>query len=200
MSPLALALAIALLSPSSGAVSLSPPSGVVPLSPPLGGVSLSPLAEVVPLSPPAEVPEENLRAAVLDLTLTVQPLRTETAEGLGRRITISSDVLFGFDRATLTPLAVRHLAAVATRLRTATGTVRVDGYTDALGTTAYNLGLSRRRAESVKRELDRVLAGRPRVAAAGHGEADPVAPNTEGGADNPAGRAENRRVVIHFTG
>jgi flagellar motor protein MotB len=32
----------------------------------------------------------------------------------------------------------------------------------------------------------------------GHGEADPVAPNTEDGHDDPAGRAQNRRVVISF--
>ncbi|SEG99847.1 Outer membrane protein OmpA [Nonomuraea solani] len=147
-----------------------------------------------------EVPAENLREAVLDLRLTVEPLRTDTTEGLQQKITISSDVLFAFDEATLTPVAARHLTAIADRLRGATGAVRVDGYTDAKGATGYNLGLSRRRAESVKQELDRILGGTPRVVAAGHGEANPVAPNTEGGKDDPAGRAKNRRVVIRFDG
>ncbi|MEV0387367.1 OmpA family protein [Nonomuraea sp. NPDC050643] len=165
------------------------------------GIPALPLPVAALLVGPApHVPGANLRAAVLDLRLTVEPLRTETGEGLRRRITISSDVLFAFDEATLTPVVARHLAAIAGRLRTATGTVHVDGHTDAKGGTGYNLGLSRRRAESVKREPDRVLGGTPRIVASGHGEADPVAPNTQGGKDDPAGRAENRRVVIHFDG
>ncbi|MGW0804028.1 OmpA family protein [Nonomuraea sp. NPDC002799] len=149
-------------------------------------------------APAVDVPEANLRQAVLDLRLTVEPLQTETAQGTATRITISSDVLFAFDEDALTPVAARHLARIAGRLRAATGTVRVDGHTDARGTTGYNLALSRRRAESVKRELDRLLGGGPPVAAAGHGEADPVAPNTQSGRDDPAGRAKNRRVVIRF--
>ena len=36
-------------------------------------------------------------------------------------------------------------------------------------------------------------------ASAGHGKADPVAPNNNpDGSDNPAGRAKNRRVTIAF--
>ncbi|HET6868537.1 MAG TPA: hypothetical protein VFH80_21675 [Solirubrobacteraceae bacterium] len=40
--------------------------------------------------------------------------------------------------------------------------------------------------------------GAARIITRGHGEADPVAPNTQNGHDNPAGRAQNRRVVISF--
>ena len=34
----------------------------------------------------------------------------------------------------------------------------------------------------------------------GHGDTDPVAPNSKGGEDNPEGRAENRRVEIRYDG
>lgn len=146
------------------------------------------------------VPDASLRQAVLDLRPVVESLETETARGPETEIAISSDVLFAFDRATLTPAAVRHLTGIDARLRTVTGTVRVDGHTDAKGATGYNLTLSRRRAASVKRELDRVLNGTPQVVAAGHGESDPVAPDVKDGKDNPSGRAKNRRVVIRFTG
>jgi outer membrane protein OmpA-like peptidoglycan-associated protein len=156
------------------------------------------IAALLGPTPAPDVPDANLRQAVLDLTGTVEALQTETGDGPLTKITISSDVLFAFDKAALTPVATRHLARIAERLRTATGTVRVDGYTDAKGTNAYNAGLSRQRAESVKRELDRILGGTPAIAATGHGEADPVAPNTEGGKDSPGGRAKNRRVVIRF--
>lgn len=40
--------------------------------------------------------------------------------------------------------------------------------------------------------------GGQRIVARGHGAADPVAPNTVNGKDNPAGRARNRRVTIAF--
>lgn len=149
---------------------------------------------------PGPVTDVVVEGTIVDLTLKVVALETETTEGTRTVITISSDVLFAFDKANLTKKAADHLAGIAVRLRTASGTVRVDGYTDAIGTDAYNLALSRRRAESVKRELDRTLRGRPVTAAAGHGEADPVAPNTKGGKDNPDGRAENRRVTIVFEG
>jgi OOP family OmpA-OmpF porin len=36
------------------------------------------------------------------------------------------------------------------------------------------------------------------VSSRGHGEADPVAPNSVNGEDNPSGRALNRRVTIAF--
>jgi DNA-binding response OmpR family regulator len=77
--------------------------------------------------------------------------------------------------------------------------ILVDGYTDSIGSADYNLGLSRRRAAAVQQALRAALAGAPRIVTTGHGEADPVAPNTQNGHDNPAGRAQNRRVVISFS-
>ena len=73
-------------------------------------------------------------------------------------------------------------------------------YTDDIGAPGYNLGLSRRRAASVQSYLQ-AHAGHPglRYEARGLGEADPVAPNQlPNGQDNPAGRQENRRVVITY--
>jgi outer membrane protein OmpA-like peptidoglycan-associated protein len=71
----------------------------------------------------------------------------------------------------------------------------VDGYTDSTGTEEYNLGLSKRRAESVMNYLHAggVALG-DRFAVNGYGEANPVASNA-----TKEGRAENRRVVIHRT-
>ena len=71
------------------------------------------------------------------------------------------------------------------------------GHTDSLGEDAYNLGLSQRRAEAVAAA---VAASRPDLSLTteGRGEADPVAPNDNGGEDNPDGRAANRRVEIRY--
>jgi outer membrane protein OmpA-like peptidoglycan-associated protein len=71
------------------------------------------------------------------------------------------------------------------------GAVRIEGHTDDRGGAAFNLDLSQRRAESVRRYLiDRGVAA-DRLKAEGFGEARPLAPNTGARA-----RAANRRVVF----
>jgi outer membrane protein OmpA-like peptidoglycan-associated protein len=69
--------------------------------------------------------------------------------------------------------------------------LRVDGYTDASGSDAYNLHLSQARADAVANVL--IEAGMPREAihSRGLGKQNPVADNS-----TAAGRAENRRVAL----
>ncbi|MFF5260630.1 OmpA family protein [Actinomadura viridis] len=136
----------------------------------------------------------------IDIAASVLPLESE--ETTGGRITVrmSADVLFDFNKATLTDAARRRIGRLATRLRGSTGTVEVAGHSDAIGAPAYNQALSARRAEAVKAELVRLLGGSAgsRVQARGYGENRPVAPNEKGGKDDPEGRAKNRRVDITF--
>ena len=72
--------------------------------------------------------------------------------------------------------------------------VDVMGHTDSTGSDAYNLDLSRRRAESVANYLVSRGTNRARIATVGYGEQYPRA-------DNPTeqGRALNRRVEIRIT-
>ena len=112
----------------------------------------------------------------------------------GKQVVLNSDVLFGFDSAALTPAARTALTRVAGQVRTAgvTGTIQVNGYTDNLGSVAYDLALSRARALAVAGVLQKGLAGRPvTLAPQGFGRASPIAPNT-----SDASRARNRRVTI----
>jgi outer membrane protein OmpA-like peptidoglycan-associated protein len=181
------------------------------------GVSIAVLVVIFMAPGPAaraeqgpDVPDANLRASVLpldiaasvkalDVAASVSPLEEERSEGGTVTVRISSDVLFDFNRATLTEVARRRIGAIASRLRAATGTVRVSGHSDSVGTPAYNLTLSQHRAEAVRDELRRQLNGASlQVTAIGYGEARPVAPNTTGGRDDPGGRARNRRVEITF--
>jgi len=69
--------------------------------------------------------------------------------------------------------------------------LRIDGYTDASGSDAYNLHLSQARAEAVANVL--IEAGMPRdaIQSRGLGKQNPVADNS-----TAAGRAENRRVAL----
>lgn len=134
----------------------------------------------------------------LDPAASVVELRTEERRGTDVIVTVNADVLFAFDSDELTDAARREGARIAERI--GTGTVLVDGYTDSLGTPAYNLILSQRRANAVAELLRPMVAAGVRVSATGHGAADPVARNTRpDGSDDPAGRALNRRVTITYS-
>jgi outer membrane protein OmpA-like peptidoglycan-associated protein len=144
----------------------------------------------------------GLKLRVADLVLKVgNKAGSDQESGARSTITLSSDVLFHFDKSNLTPAATTVIAGVAAKIKArANGVVSVVGYTDSIGSDAVNLPLSRRRAASVVSALRRGASGASvQFTSAGRGSADPVAPNTKrDGSDNPAGRALNRRVTITF--
>lgn len=118
-------------------------------------------------------------------------------------VALSADALFPFakgDVKDVMPTGRSEVAALAARLRTSETeglAIRVIGYTDNIGTTAYNQDLSERRAQAVRALL--IEAGVPavNVTAEGRGEADPVkdcgdAPRAE----RIACLAPNRRVEV----
>jgi len=105
---------------------------------------------------------------------------------------------FGFDNFDLDARArriVERIAYVLNHPRAADRTVVLEGHADSIGTEAYNLILSRRRAETVARELVGQGVRRERVTVEAYGKSRPVAPNqNRDGTDNPSGREKNRRV------
>ncbi|MDP1616145.1 OmpA family protein [Phenylobacterium sp.] len=113
-------------------------------------------------------------------------------------VELASDVLFAFDSADLAPGADAQLRRTASLVAPGAQKIEVVGHTDSVGEADYNLALSLRRAQAVADWLAQE-GGVPeaRLAASGLGEADPAAPNqTASGADDPQGRALNRRVVV----
>jgi len=72
---------------------------------------------------------------------------------------------------------------------------KISGYTDSTGSDAYNLSLSKKRADSVANYLKSkgVQLG-DRFETQGYGKANPIASN-----DTADGRSQNRRVVIERT-
>ncbi|HXT97591.1 MAG TPA: OmpA family protein, partial [Polyangia bacterium] len=74
-------------------------------------------------------------------------------------------------------------------------TIRVESYTDNVGTAAANLDLSRDRSETVKGLLGGKGIDPTRVATAGLGQESPIASN-----QTDTGRALNRRTDIVVTG
>ncbi len=74
--------------------------------------------------------------------------------------------------------------------------VEIAGHTDAIGTVAYNLFLSRKRAEAVKDFLTKKGIDPRRVKAVGYGKSKPLASND----DEKEGRELNRRVEFVVIG
>ena len=74
--------------------------------------------------------------------------------GSGTKLRLPDDQLFEYDSAELRWDAIAQLQKLGTLIqRNPRATFSVDGYTDSFGTFEYNLDLSQRRADSVKRYL-----------------------------------------------
>ncbi|MGA7613603.1 MAG: OmpA family protein [Thermoanaerobaculia bacterium] len=108
------------------------------------------------------------------------------------KVVVANDILFPFDSAELTPSSKSSLRDMANVFEKYPGTtIKVQGYTDSIGTASYNQSLSERRALAVKDYLTQQGVTADRIQAIGYGESDPVASNA-----TPAGRQENRRVEL----
>jgi OOP family OmpA-OmpF porin len=73
--------------------------------------------------------------------------------------------------------------------------IHVVGFTDSVGTDAYNVKLSERRAASVRDYLVGKGISSSLIDTAGRGKQDPVASNA-----TKEGRAQNRRVEVEVDG
>ena len=107
-------------------------------------------------------------------------------------IRLPGSILFDFDSAAVRADAEPTLSEVAEVLKAyGERPARIEGHTDSIASDSYNLELSKRRAESVRKWLGGHGVKAARLTAAGHGESQPVADNS-----TPAGRQSNRRVEI----
>jgi outer membrane protein OmpA-like peptidoglycan-associated protein len=102
------------------------------------------------------------------------------------------DVLFEFGSATLRPEAAAHLSKVTDLLRDyPERDLLVEGHTDDVGSDAFNLTLSERRATSVLIFFAQGGVSPRRMLARGYGETRPIASNA-----TDEGRSQNRRVEL----
>jgi chemotaxis protein MotB len=116
----------------------------------------------------------------------------------------NSDLLFASGSWQMRPQGQQIIADFAKKLAPSQQNhLLVSGYTDnapigpalrAQGVTT-NQELSQRRADAVMQFLVSQGVNPSLVSARGYGDADPVAPN-----DTPAGRGQNRRVVLSLAG
>ncbi|MGC2718410.1 MAG: OmpA family protein, partial [Candidatus Acidiferrales bacterium] len=118
---------------------------------------------------------------------------TDTPRGLKVNM---ADVLFAFGKYDLQPAAREALAKFSGIVLAHPGlNLSVEGYTDSVGTAAFNQTLSEQRANAVRDFLVQQGLDPTSITATGFGEASPVASN-----DTAAGRQQNRRVEIIISG
>lgn len=103
---------------------------------------------------------------------------------------VFNDIKFDFDKATLRPESYPVLDGIYEALRDNPGLkVEIQGHTCAIGTDAYNMGLSQRRANTVFEYLKDKGIDASRMTTEGFGESQPIDSNK-----TREGRANNRRV------
>ena len=112
--------------------------------------------------------------------------------GEGIVVTFDSGLLFAYDSDVIQGNARTNLTNLAHSLEKYPKTnVLIVGHTDAMGSDAYNQGLSERRASSAAVFLGSQGVERARLRTTGRGESEPIDSNA-----TEAGRAQNRRVEV----
>jgi outer membrane protein OmpA-like peptidoglycan-associated protein len=110
----------------------------------------------------------------------------------GKKKIVLRGVNFDFDKYNIRSDAVPILEQACSILKQeSTINVVAQGYTDSIGTEAYNQKLSERRANAVRDWLVKCGIPTSRLSSKGFGESNPVASNA-----TPEGRAQNRRTEL----
>ena len=135
----------------------------------------------------------RLQARDMEVNLLRSELEALQAVDTDRGMVITlGDVLFSTGKADLQPGAMSTIERLALFMAEYPAkTVLIEGYTDDVGSENFNLGLSDRRAASVRNALLAAGVSPLRISTIGYGEARPIASNS-----TPEGRQMNRRVEI----
>jgi len=145
----------------------------------------------------AQTELKSARAEIALAAARAQELEKELADLNAKKtdrgyVLTLGGVLFAFDKAELKQGAYRTIETLAGFLKKyPERSVLIEGYTDSIGSSAYNIGLSQRRADAVRFALIQRGIENHRIIAKGYGKDYPVATN-----ETEAGRQQNRRVEI----
>jgi outer membrane protein OmpA-like peptidoglycan-associated protein len=116
-------------------------------------------------------PQHNKRVECGDVEPPV-----EVPQTVVETVTMSDagDVLFNFDAATLTPIGVSKITGFGKKLgkQADIASITIDGYTDAIGSSQYNLNLSANRSAAVKQFFVKNGVPAAIITTHGYGEKD----------------------------
>ena len=141
----------------------------------------------------AEDFRQEREAALAQLQQALGQIAETHRTAMGLVMTLDSkSIRFDFDKANIKPEYRDILNRIAGIMMTLNGyTIAVYGYTDDIGTQAYNLQLSQRRAEAVRDFLVQAGISATVMSTKGFGKSDPRVPG-----ETEQARAANRRVEI----
>lgn len=127
-----------------------------------------------------------------ELTTTLSRLAKVREESRGVIVTLPGNIYFNFNKADVKPAMRMQLTKIAQALAAVPDqNLLIEGHTDSIGSSEYNLSLSESRAQSVQKILLDGGIAAERMEIRGYGESKPIADN-----DTPSGQAQNRRVEI----
>jgi len=183
--------------PAAPAAAPAPAPKAAPAPEPAAAPAPEPAA--APAPEPAAAPQEPVYspppppAAAAPVAPAAAPA---AAKPVSEKVTMSADAHFDFDKAVLKPEGKAKLDDLVGKLQAVNLEVIIAvGHTDSIGTEAYNMKLSMRRANAVKDYLVSKGIDANRIHTEGKGESQPIASNK-----TKEGRAKNRRVEIEVVG
>ena len=127
----------------------------------------------------------------------------ESAKPLDRKMSVSTETLFDFNKSTIRPTGASKLdEVVAIYKRSTVEVIIVVGHADRIGSEAYNQTLSEKRAAAVKGFLVRNGVPTNRIYSEGKGEREPVTTSAQckGVKNLKACLQPDRRVEIEIIG
>jgi OOP family OmpA-OmpF porin len=120
------------------------------------------------------------------------PMATKSAEVTAAGTWLYKDIQFETNSADLKESSYPTLGEITDALKAQPAlNIEIQGHTDSTGAHGYNVGLSKRRAASVKAYLESQGIEADRMTSKGFGPDRPIDTN-----DTREGRARNRRVEI----
>jgi len=141
----------------------------------------------------AEIHAKEAELAKAELAQLMQELSELQGQLTDRGIVLTiGDVLFSTGKADLNASAQRSMDKLADFLQKKQNrNLLVEGHTDSVGSDEFNIGLSERRATSVKNALIKRGILSERIVTVGYGKKYPIADNS-----TASGKQQNRRVEV----
>ena len=131
----------------------------------------------------------GMEAMVREIFFTAGPAPEE------RTVVLPNEVLFDFDKSVLKPEGKAAIDKVVAEVKAHTlDHLVIEGHTCDLGSAEYNMGLSQRRADSVKSYMIEQGIDGSRITTEAYGETRPTVPNT-----SEPNRKLNRRAEIRYS-
>ena len=164
-------------------------------------LALGMLTMASPAATSAQSGEKKSAEEILDRLLGsdrgIGGVREHAPPGQPTAARIAVPIQFEFNSAQISAASAEQMHQIAQALRDprlSAARVRVEGYTDNVGSDAYNLRLSQQRSESVKRYLvEKEGIAAANLDAKGYGKSRPLAGVSQ---EDEGGRAANRRVEL----